>query len=92
MALGDEVFQGGAPGWKNDPPKTDDPFPQYVCRGRGEGRDKKEGGPRGPWVHPSLSGMMCLSVAARVGMVSFPARSSLRPGYLLRQSKAQKAR
>lgn len=76
MALGDEVFQGGAPGWKNDSRSQKQMTPPriYVQGSVKWGIGKKEEGPRGPWVLLSLIGMMCLSVAAREGMVSFPAR------------------
>lgn len=54
---------------------------------------KKEGGQKDRGVFPSLSGMMPASLSlsgCREGMVSFPAGSSLWPGYLFRQSDPQK--
>lgn len=86
---GTRLFGVGLRIGKNDPPKADDPSPQDVCRGL-EGREEGRG-PEGPWVLPSLSEMMMSLSGCREGMVSFPAGSSLRPGYLLRQSKPQKA-
>lgn len=69
------IFQGGAPGWKNDPPKKQMTSPPGCLQGV-LWEEKKEGAPRtvGP-PHPepsdaSLSG-------CREGMVSFPAGSSL---------------
>lgn len=84
MALGDSAFQGGAPGLKIDLQKADDLSPK-MSAGIGEERSRK--GPRRTAVLPSQGGMVCLSLGGcREGMVSFPAGSSLRPGYLLRQS------
>lgn len=86
---GAKLFGVGLRVGKNDPPKADDPSPQGVCRGL-EGREERRG-QEGPWVLPCLSEMMLSLRGCREGMVSFPAGSSLRPGYLLRQSKPQKA-
>lgn len=65
------IFQGGAPGWKNDtPPLNQMTSPpgcvQGVLWGREEGRGPEDRGPS----DASLSG-------CREGMVSFPAGSSL---------------
>lgn len=51
---------------------------------RRKGPTRTEGPPL-----PKRNDVVSLS-GCREGMVSFPARSSLQPGYLLRQSKTQK--
>lgn len=74
---------------KIDLQKADDLSPK-MSAGIGEERSRK--GPRRTAVLPSQGGMVCLSLGGcREGMVSFPAGSSLRPGYLLRQSNPEKA-